>query len=84
LLDEINLLKRRQDEIRTERLGVLKDLKNARRRKNRLVRKARALSTNDLEAVIVLREETAAARAKAKAKAPSVTVRARAGSSGDP
>ena len=55
LLDEISALKEQQKKAREEKQAITKELRNANRRRQRLKRRAKALSDADLMAVISLR-----------------------------
>ena len=55
LLDEISALKEQQKKAREEKQAITKELRNANRRRQRLKRRAKALSDADLLAVISLR-----------------------------
>ena len=55
LLDEISVLKEQQKKAREEKQAITKELRNANRRRQRLKRRAKALTDADLLAVISLR-----------------------------
>ena len=55
LLDEITALKEEQRKAKEKKLAITKDLRNANRRRQRLKKRAKALSDSDLLAVISLR-----------------------------
>ena len=74
----IDSLREEQQRVRDERKRLAKELKNAQRRKKRLKGRARALSNEDLLAVLLMREERAAASASGSAASSG------AGSSTDP
>ena len=67
LTGAIDSLKTEQHRVREERKRLAKELKNAQRRKRRLKGKARQLSNDDLLAVLLMREETAAAAGASRA-----------------
>ena len=55
LLDQITALKEQQRKAKEKKLAITKDLRNANRRRQRLKKRAKALSDSDLLAVISLR-----------------------------
>ena len=59
---DIDALLRAQKRAREEKRRLQADLKNARRRRNRLTKKARQLSTEDLLTVVAMREADVARR----------------------
>ena len=61
LNEKILLMKLEQQRLKAERMRVMKELKNATKRKNRLKTRARMLTDNDLVEVITMRAELAAA-----------------------
>ena len=61
LTDNIARMKLEQARLKAERMRVMKELKNATKRKNRLKRRARMLTDNDLVEVITMRAGTTAA-----------------------
>ena len=68
---EIEELRELQKKQRTERKKLCADLRNARKRRNRLKNKAKLLSNDDLVAVFQMRSETMAAQAAKKEAAVS-------------
>ena len=60
LLDEITALKEEQKKAKEKKLAITKDLRNANRRRQRLKKRAKALSDADLLAVISLRNHAKA------------------------
>ena len=56
MLDEIQALKAKQKEARDAKKKISKDLRNAERRRQRLKKRAKALSDSDLLAVMTLRQ----------------------------
>ena len=56
MLDEIQALKAKQKEAREAKKKISKDLRNAERRRQRLKKRAKALSDADLLAVMTLRQ----------------------------
>ena len=64
--DEVAALQLRRKELRQERDAVSKDLRNAERKRQRLLERARGLSDDDLLALVAAR---AVAKGHAKAKA---------------
>ena len=63
----IGKLMKKKQEIQEEKRGLQKELRAAQRRRNRLKRKARELSQEDLVAVLLMREqEDASKRSKAE------------------
>ena len=60
LTDNIARMKLEQARLKAERMRVMKELKNATKRKNRLKRRARMLTDNDLVELITMRAVGAA------------------------
>ena len=67
LLDEIAALKEQQKQAKAAKKAITKDLRNANRRRQRLKKRAKALSDQDLMAVISLRNHEKALGQKASA-----------------
>ena len=67
---DIEELLRAQKRAREEKKKLQNDLKNARRRRSRLTKRARQLSTEDLLTVVALRESERAARSRDATPAP--------------
>ena len=86
-MDAVDRLLQEQKRVREERKRVQLDLKNAVRRRNRLKTRARLLSSNDLVAVMNMREVEAARKnlrtAAAAAAATGHTQRSQAEASPD-
>ena len=77
LKGQIESLKVQQQGIKRQRMHVTKALRNAVKRKNRLQKRARMLSNDDLSTVMLLRHQAAAAaslagEASGSAAAPDV------------
>ena len=84
LLDEIEKMRSESNALRTQRLKVRKDLKNAERKRRRLKDKARTLSDEDLRQVMAMRERmppkaAQAASSSAKVGAPQSSATGKAG-----
>ena len=58
---QIDALKKQAAEMRTTKAKVIKELKNAQKRKRRLQTKVRALSDQDLLAVLLMRKDAGGA-----------------------
>ena len=82
LYDKIAKLKADQKAAREAKRVATKELRNAQRKKSRVMAKARELSNRDLAEVITLRQEAAKAKAKQKKEEQSETGD-RAGAPGD-
>ena len=63
----IEQLKKAQADARTAKAKATKDLRNAVKKKSRVMKKARELTNKDLAEVITMRQEAAAQRASRKA-----------------
>ena len=64
LHERIELLKVQQAKAKLDRKKAASELKNAQKRKSRVMRKARELSNQDLAEVITMRQENAKAKAR--------------------
>ena len=66
---QIDALKKQAAEMRTTKARVIKELKNAQKRKRRLQTKVRALSDQDLLAVLLMRKDAGGASSSSAAAA---------------